>query len=129
MSLVVSAVALVYAAKAVNASRRAIQLQIFDGIFKDIKRLDAEYIAEFKGKGTKPNARWCHDFFNTLEYMAFLLNHNMILRNELHDFYRDAAIHWHKTFADNTSKKDLDNPDFFPEFKKLYRRLKNDGAV
>lgn len=124
LSFVVSAITLLYTARAVNASRRATQLQVFDGIFRDIKHLDAEYAAEFKG--AKPNARWCQDFFNTLEYMAFLLNHNMILRRELTEFYRDAVFHWHKTFADNVSRNDLDNPDFFPEFKKLYRTLRED---
>jgi hypothetical protein len=127
VSAVISAGALIYAAKSVNASRRATQLQIFDGLFKDIKRLDSQYSTEFKCKCTQPTSQWCDDFFNTLEYLAFLLNHKMILREELHDFYKDAVLHWYRTFAENTSKKNLDNPDFFPEFKKLYRALKNDG--
>lgn len=128
-SLVVSVGALLYAAKSVNASRRATQLQIFDGIFKEIRKLDAEYATAFKSQGTKPTERWCHDFFNTVEYMAFLLNRKMILREEMHDFYKDAVIYWHKTFEENASRKDLDNPDCFPEFKKLYRTLKNDGMA
>ena len=129
LSLAVSMGALVYAARSVNASRRATQLQIFDGIFRDIKRLDDEYMVEFKAKGLKPTARWCQDFFNTLEYMAFLLNHKLILKKEMQDFYADAVIHWHKTFSENANRQDLDNPDFFREFKKLYRELKQDGTA
>jgi hypothetical protein len=129
LSLVISAGALVYAARSFEASRRAIQLQVFDGIFRDIKQLDAVFSAEFKSQGTKPTARWCQDFFNTLEYMAFLLNHKMILREEMHDFFRDAVVHWYATFAANATRADLDNPAFFPEFKKLYRTLKNGGGA
>ena len=92
-------------------------LQIFDGLFKEIKRLDSAYTIDFKAKSINPTPQWCDEFFNTLEYMAFLLNHKMILKDEMHDFYKDAVLHWHRTFAENTSKKDLDNPDFFPEFK------------
>lgn len=127
LSLPVSVGALFYAARSVNASRRATQLQIFDGIFRDIKRLDDEYMVEFKAKGLKPTVRWCQDFFNTLEYMAFLLNRKLILKKEMQDFYADAVIHWHKTFSESASRQALDDPDFFREFKKLHRELKRDG--
>ena len=40
LSVVVAAGALIYAERTFNASRRAIQLQVFEGIFRDIKRLD-----------------------------------------------------------------------------------------
>ena len=129
LSLMISAGALVYAARTFEASRRAIQLQVFDGIFRDVKKLDAEFAAQFKSQGAEPSPRWCQDFFNTLEYMAFLLNHKMILREEMHDFYRDAVIHWHATFEANATRAALDDPAFFPEFKKLYRTLKDDGTA
>jgi hypothetical protein len=123
-SLVISAIALIWAIKGVNASRKATQLQVFDGIFREIKKLDAQYISEFKTQGIQPTKVWCYDFFNTLEYLAFLINRNMILRDELHAFYSDAVRAWHVTFSENSSTKDLNDPDFYSEFKKLYRTVK-----
>lgn len=122
-SLVISVGALIYTAKSVNAARRATQLQIFDGLFRDIKRLDAEYQEDFKSKGIQPTKRWRDEFYNTLEYMAFLLNHELILRKEMDDFYKDAMIHWHDRFTEAANKDDLAKSDYFPEFRRLVYRL------
>ena len=123
ISLVVSAAALVYTAKSVSATRRAAQLQLFHSIFQEIKKLDQDYIRLFRNTNTRPSKDWCFDFFNTLEYLAFLLNHGLIEREGLSEFYDDAVRHWHRTFNENTDKKDLDDPDFYPEFKRLHRQI------
>jgi hypothetical protein len=123
-ALVAAAGSLLYTVKGVNAARRATQLQVFNVIFGTICALDKRYTVEFKSQNKKPSDEWCDEFFNTVEYLAFLLNHNLVLRQELFDFYKDAVRHWYTTFASVQQTSDLDNPDYFPEFKRLHRTVK-----
>jgi hypothetical protein len=128
ISSVAAVIAIVYAARSVTASRRATQLQVFDGIFKEIKKLDAEY-RTCHSEGGNALKGWCYEFFNTIEYMAFLLNNKLILQREMQDFYKDAVRHWYETFVGNATRKDLDDPSFFPEFKRLHRKLKDNHLI
>jgi hypothetical protein len=125
-ALVASIASLLYTVKGVNAARRATQLQVFNSIFDAICALDRRYTVEFKSQNKQPTDEWCSEFFNTVEYLAFLLNHNLVLRRELFDFYKDAVRHWYATFASVQQTSVLDNPDYFPEFKRLHRKVKYD---
>ncbi len=125
VSLGLSAGALFYTWTGVRAARVATLLQVFDGIFRDIKALDDDYFREFKSKSAIPTKQWCFNFFNTIEYLAYLLNRGLVLRDELQGFYKDAVLHWYKTFVENCTVADLNDPDFYPEFKKLCRRVQN----
>ena len=101
------------------------QLQVFNSIFKAINGLENEF-GTLRDKGEKPPDRWCYEFFNTVEYMAFLLNHNLIKSDDLVGFYGNSVRSWYGTFSSTTDRKHLDDPEFYPEFKKLYRSVNND---
>src|SRR5262249_31449972 len=111
---------LLYTIKGVNASKRATQLQVFNNIFNSINALERRYEVEFVQKRVEPSDDWCYEFFNTVEYMAFLLNHKLILADDLVDYYRDSVRSWYKTFKDVAKKSSLDDPDCYKEFKKLH---------
>jgi hypothetical protein len=112
--------------RGVNASRRATQLQVFNSIFNAINGLENEFVT-LREKGEKPSERWCYEFFNTVEYMAFLLNHNLIRSDDLVGFYANSVRSWYGTFCSTTDRKHMDDPEFYREFKRLYRSVKNDG--
>ena len=89
-ALAASAGSCFYTMRGVNASRRATQLQVFNSIFNAINSLENEF-ETLRTNGEKPSGRWCYEFFNTVEYMAFLLNHNLIKSDHLVGFYANLC--------------------------------------
>ena len=93
-------------ARALSLQARAIDLQTFESIFKEIRsfdRVDRQYEPEF---------------FNTLEYLSFLINHKVVETAHLQAFFKPAMLHWYETALD------LKDRDKFIEFTRLYHKLK-----
>jgi hypothetical protein len=126
-ALLVSFVTLIYAGKSVRLVAKATQIQVFESIFKEIRGLDLRYQKEFKEKNAEPDASWRYEFFNTVEYLAYLINHKLVQSRALSGFYGSAIVAWHKTFMEVLTNQAQRDPQIFPEFKKLYENLKQDG--
>ena len=125
VGMLAAAVAAIFAGCQLRASRRATQVQVFDATFKELRALEDRYSAKNPKSNSADERNWCSGFFNTLEYMSFLVNEGLIPRKPFIHFYRDAIINWYDTIFLNKSTADQKtDPRRFPELKKLYKRLK-----
>jgi hypothetical protein len=68
---------------------------------------------------------WSATFFNTVEYLCFLVNRKITRNEALKTFFFDEALPaWRKTFDEHSAKGFInDAPEMFPEFKKAYRSI------
>ena len=121
---IAAAGAAIVAACQLRESKRAVQLQVFESTFKDLRSLEERYYRDVAGKGSEIEKQWCSAFFNTLEYLAFLFNAKLIPAQPILDFYRDALINWYENiFQKKATVDQRTDPARFPELKTLYRRL------
>lgn len=102
---------------------RAIQLQVLENVFRDIRDLERIYYESYADKSDAEKQHWDALFFNTLEYLAFLINRRIVRRGRLLDFYRDALPTWRGMFERLASDEVKRLPYKYPEFKKLCRKL------
>jgi hypothetical protein len=99
-----------------------LQLQALESIFRDIRELDRTWIENKFLTEMSPEAKtaWCATFFNTIEYLSFLINRNLVRQVELREFFRLGLPAWAKQFGEYRSKKWFtDRPELFKEFKDL----------
>ncbi len=109
----------------VRESRRAIQAQVLDASFRQLREHEDRYYEKMPEPGSQEERNWCSGFFNTLEYMSFLVNEGIIPQKRFARFYRSAIINWYDTvFQEKATADQIKNPQRFPELKKLYKRLK-----
>jgi hypothetical protein len=65
---------------------------------------------------------WSASFFNTVEYLCFMLNKKFISNKDMQDFFTSsgALSAWRSMFDQHVSEKILgDGPSAFSEFKKM----------
>ena len=127
-AVIVAAIAAAVAAFQLRESRRATQLQVFDATFNKLRELEESYRRENPKEGSERH--WFNGFFNTLEYMSFLVNEKFIPQKLFTRFYRDAFILWFETiFLEKADAEQKSDPQRFFEFKKLYKRLKRKRRI
>ena len=125
VAVIVAAIAAAVAAFQLRESRRATQIQVFDATVNKLLKLDDSYYREKPEKGSEAERQWLYGFFNTLEYMSFLVNERFIPQKMFTRFYSDAFILWFETvFLNKADDEQKNDPQRFSEFKKLYKRLK-----
>jgi|GEM_PF-5006597 len=96
----------------------ATQLQVLEGIFRDIRELDQRYLSNFDSMSDAEKTAWSSTFFNTVEYLCFVVNNKLARKDALQGFFAEALPSWKKTFDDHISEGILkDQPHFFSEFK------------
>ena len=86
-------------------------------MFKDLREMQRELHRE-----GFDSSDWDARFFNTLEWFSFLINEKTIKDTKIKSFFKGALIDWHDNLL---QPKDKNDPTKYPEFKKLYRALKN----
>ena len=124
-AVIVAAIAAAVAAFQLRESRRATQVQVFDATFNKLRELDESYHRENPKEGSEADRHWLNGFFNTLEYMSFLVNEKFIPQKLFTRFYSDAFILWFETiFLEKADAEQKSDPQRLSEFKKLYKRLK-----
>ena len=95
-------------------------------MFKDIRELDREYIAEFDGMTPSGKNAWSATFFNTVEYLRFAVNHRLAPTDTLKKFFFAQALPaWRKMFDDHVANGIIsDAQDMFIEFKHAEAKIK-----
>jgi len=106
----------IYAAKQAAAAKRATVLQMFESIFKEIRQLDARVAAH-----DPPDPTLLAEFFNTVEFLAYVINHKMLDSPELTAFFDEAFPVWYRTFQKYLPEEQVKNAKFLAEFKKRVR--------
>lgn len=96
-----------------------------ESIFRDIRELDREYLANFENWNAAQKNAWSATFFNTVEYLCFIVNHNITNDELLTNFFFDEGLHgWRKLLNDHAQQGVIkDAAEMFPEFKKAHRRM------
>ena len=96
----------------------ATQLQVLEGIFRDIRELDNRYLSNFESMSDTEKNAWSFTFFNTVEYLCFVVNNRLARKDALQGFFAEALLSWKETFDDHVEKNILkDRPHLFSEFK------------
>jgi hypothetical protein len=125
VSIIVAIIGVTVALRALRHNTRAMELQTLQSMFHDIRELDRQYLAEFHGWDAPRRNAWCATFFNTVEYICFVVNRKMTKDKELRKFFfNDALPAWRKMLDHHTKAGDIkDAPEMFPEFKRAARDL------
>jgi hypothetical protein len=98
--------------------RRSDRIKLAEGVFKDLREMQRELHSH--GFDTTD---WDTGFFNTLEWFSCLINEKTIKDAKIKTFFKEALIEWYDRLL---QPKDKTDPTKYPEFKKLYRVLKDD---
>jgi hypothetical protein len=114
----------VYTIRTFRRARKVDELRMLEGIYKDIRVLQRE-LRDIPQDDTDKIEEWDSSFFNTLEWFSFLVNSNMLKQKKFIDFFRFSIIEWYeKIFLVHAGVSDVDNDKIYPEFKKLYKKMK-----
>ena len=122
---IVAAFGLIIAYFAFKRNRESIETNLAENIFRDLRALEKEKYG--LPEDTEKKMDWASLFFNTLEWFAFLVNEKKIKDGKIRSFFKDAIIEWYEELfldKDYIEDKQVTNPKEFPEFKKLYKKLK-----
>ena len=138
VSAIATAAAAIFAAYAARQSRNqvkaaneasqisadAAQIQVFENIFRDIQQQEQQF---YGAKSASPEDKALRDrmFFNTINYLAFLLDSKILRRAEFLDYFRDAFLYWWTLFEREVPEVDRNNTRNYPEFKRVVSEIKN----
>ena len=101
------------------------QLQIAEGIFKDLRDLENQYYEKYYQENEYKKKNWSSIFFNTLEWFSFLINHGKLSDKEMIVFFKEAIISYYEDiFCKIYDFKTINDNTQFSEFKHLYKKLK-----
>ena len=109
---------------AVEVSADAAQIQVFENIFRDIKQQEQEFYGT-KSPSDEDKALRDRMFFNTVNYLAFLLDSKILRKPEFLDYYRDAFLYWWTLFEKEVPDFDRSAPTKYGEFKRVVAGIKN----
>jgi hypothetical protein len=118
----VAAAGLFLAWRGIKQNTRAMELQVLESIFRDIRELDREYIAEFEDWSHEQKNAWSASFFNTVEYLCFMVNHRITTDAALRNFFfTDALPSWQEMLTKHVNDGFImDSESNFREFKKAW---------
>jgi hypothetical protein len=131
----VAAIAAAYAAlqskRQVKAAREvseisadSAQIQVFENIFRDIQQQEQQF-HNSQPSTLEEKALRDRMFFNTVNYLAFLLDSKILRRVEFMNYYRDAFLFWWNLFEKEVPAFDRNDPSKYEEFKRIVSDIKN----
>jgi hypothetical protein len=126
--------------------RKSVELSTFEGVFRDIRDADKAYKEKYEiplqealdrsqpqNDAQVGNICESYDralnvtappFFNTVEYMAFLINHGYITDKVLTGYFDDVLGGWLERLDGHTRTEEWAKNQSFKEFRKLCRDRK-----
>jgi len=101
------------------------QIQLLNDSFQSIKETEITLYKEYKSANSQTKKEWDSLLFNSIEQFAFLVNEKFIKNKKISGFFDDAVIMWYEQiFLKHYSDDEINNPKNYPEFKKLYHKIK-----
>ena len=97
--------------------------------YKDLKELEKDYSAlpagRYDWRYSSPAERhWNSRLFNTLEWYSFLVNQQQINDKNILKYFKDIIIDYYEdNFLNDATPQQVDDPEEYPEFKGLYKKL------
>jgi hypothetical protein len=127
IATLLAVVGLVAAWVTVRQNTLAREFQLFEAIFRDVRQLDKEFITSFAMMTPEQKTAWSASFFNTVEYLCFMVNRKLIRNSDLRLFFisSGALRAWKSMFDQHVAEKILgDGPTAFSELKKATTGLR-----
>jgi hypothetical protein len=119
-----AAIGLVFIGISFRRAKQTEETQFTESIFKDIRSFEDEE----EKIPAQDKKEWARKFFNTIEWLSFLINNNRIKDGKLIEFFRPGVLVWYEEwFCDEVyvDKSSWEDDGEYTEFKKLYRKFKN----
>jgi hypothetical protein len=124
-AVIIATLGLFFTAYAFLKNEKTKQLQIAEGIFKDLRDLENQYYEKYYQENEYKKKNWSFIFFNTLEWFSFLINHGKLSDKEMIGFFKEAIISYYEDiFCKIYDFKIINDNTQFSEFKHLYKKLK-----
>jgi hypothetical protein len=110
---------------------RSEEIKLSESVFKDIRSLEeqkskVEESSPFPTALLERRKDWASLFFNTLEWLSFLINNKKIKDKKIISFFKKAIIDWYDDIFLDTSyitQEQVEDSDEYRELKKLYKEL------
>jgi hypothetical protein len=126
VAAIITICAVIYAVKTYVRNRKLEQIKLLDGILRDIKDMQKELVYLLKEQdNTSKLDEWDNRFFNTCEWLAFLINTDEIKDDKMEKYFEDTLFQAKSMFDTYAKDTDKSNAKRFPELKKLFDRYKN----
>lgn len=125
ISGIAASIGLIISAITLRKNNETRELHITENIVSDLKNLEREFLEKYAHKDETERRKWDILFFNSIEWLCFLINERKIRDKKIIYFFKDGLIAWYEDIlVKHYSKEELDDQKIFPEFKKLYHELK-----
>ena len=125
VSALAAAIALIYTSYQIRSDSKTKQLTLLQNVYSDIKDLEQRFYDKYEEQDEEKRQTWDYQFFNQLEWFAFLINKKKLKDKELIEYFKSAIIEWYEEiFLEHFDKDVIDDKDQFEEFKKLYHKFK-----
>lgn len=123
---IATAIALFFTIGSFLRIRKTEEIRLAESVFKDIRALqkDLSDINAVTGDDIRRKNSWRSQFFNTLEWLSFLINEKKIKDKKVINFYQPAIIEWYEKVFEKHMGDAVHDPKEFPEFKKLYDKFR-----
>lgn len=114
--------------------RKTEEVRLAESVFKDIRALEKD-LSDINAIPEDPDMRdaearrknsWRSQFFNTLEWLSFLVNEHKIKDKKVIKFFKPAIMKWYDDIFVQYMGNAVTDPEEFPEFKKLYEKFRQD---
>ncbi len=118
-------IGLYFTARTFRHQQKQAQVRMIESVFKDIRDLEKQ-LSEIPESTIPDKAHrdWDSRFFNTLEWLAFLINEGQVRHSKLIGFFKDAIIGWYdNVFMKHAFETEKTDPKQYPELKKLHKKL------
>ena len=124
---IATATALCFTIGSFRGLRKTEEIRLAESVFKDIRILqkDLSDINSTSGDLDIPEAEerrknsWRSQFFNTLEWLSFLINENKIKDKNVIKFFKPAIMKWYDDIFVKYMGNAVTDPEEFPELKKV----------
>ena len=124
VSAIILSVGLFFNGWAILEINKTRQLQLLNDVFNSIKDTELLLYQDYAKADQKKIKEWDSLFFNSVERFSFLANERFI-NNRISRFFDEAIIKWYEEiFMQHFSKREREDRKIYPEFKRLYIKLK-----
>ena len=122
---IIATVGLFFTAYVFLKDEKTKQLQIAEGIFKDLRDFENQYYEKYYQENEYKKKNWSSIFFNTLEWFSFLINRGKLSDKQMIFFFKDAIISYYEDiFCKIYDLTIINDNTQYSEFKHLYKKLK-----
>jgi hypothetical protein len=128
ISALAAAIGLVLNFISLRKNTQTREVQLLNDSFNKIIEIEKTLYKDYKGKPKEVQKEWDSLLFNSIELFSFYVNEKFIKNKKVISFFDDAIVKWYEEiFLKHSSKEEIKNKKYYPEFKKLYKNIKSKG--